>query len=162
MANGLGVLLLTWNQAFYRYGAFDFDQLEGCIKRHFGLVEQFRKRHLGDLASSDESKVILLFGDFLDALKIADGKPKGRKSPVSVAKALHLLAPRFFPLWDDKIARAYKCYYDVRSAEKYFSFCKISKDLIKTVETFNLSPSSKTLVKLLDQYNYAKHTKHWI
>ena len=28
MANGLGVLLLTWNQAFYRYGTFDFDKLE--------------------------------------------------------------------------------------------------------------------------------------
>ena len=28
MADGLGVLLLTWNQAFYRYGSFDFDRLE--------------------------------------------------------------------------------------------------------------------------------------
>ena len=28
VADGLGVLLLTWNQAFYRYGIFDFDKLE--------------------------------------------------------------------------------------------------------------------------------------
>jgi hypothetical protein len=26
-------------------------------------------------------------------------------------QALHLLAPGFFPLWDEKIARAYDCYY---------------------------------------------------
>jgi len=31
MADGLGVLLLTWNQAFYRYGGFDFKSLEKCI-----------------------------------------------------------------------------------------------------------------------------------
>jgi len=31
MADSLGVLLLTWNQAFYRYGPFDFGKLEGCI-----------------------------------------------------------------------------------------------------------------------------------
>ena len=27
MSDSLGVLLLTWNQAFYRYGLFDFDAL---------------------------------------------------------------------------------------------------------------------------------------
>lgn len=34
MANALGVVLLTWNNAFYRYGSFDFCALllrrEGC------------------------------------------------------------------------------------------------------------------------------------
>ena len=36
MADGLGVLLLTWNQAFYRYGIFDFDRLEECIENPDG------------------------------------------------------------------------------------------------------------------------------
>ena len=31
VTDGLGVLLLTWNQAFYRYGNFDFNKLEQCI-----------------------------------------------------------------------------------------------------------------------------------
>jgi len=31
MADALGVLLLTWNKALYRYGSFDFDRLEECI-----------------------------------------------------------------------------------------------------------------------------------
>jgi len=47
----------------------------------------------------------------LKALQIADGKSAGRKSPVAVAKALHLLAHDFFALWDDKIAKAYNCHY---------------------------------------------------
>lgn len=33
VADGLGVLLLTWNQAFYRYGGFDFDRLESALQR---------------------------------------------------------------------------------------------------------------------------------
>ena len=53
---------------------------------------------------------------------------QGRKSPVAVAKALHLLAPNFFPLWDNKIAGAYGCYFNNNSAEKYVSFCKTMED----------------------------------
>ena len=34
MADGLGVLLLTWNQAFYRYGPLDFERLEKCLADH--------------------------------------------------------------------------------------------------------------------------------
>ena len=38
MADGLGVLLLTWNQAFYRYGLFSFDELEKCIGQNLELI----------------------------------------------------------------------------------------------------------------------------
>jgi len=31
MADSLGVLLLTWNQAFYRYDIFDFGKLEELL-----------------------------------------------------------------------------------------------------------------------------------
>jgi hypothetical protein len=66
MADGLGVLLLTWNQALYRYGSFDFDKLEKCM-----------------------------------------------------ADNLYLLAPDYFPLWDDQIARAYGCHYSCNPSAKY-------------------------------------------
>lgn len=97
MADGLGVLLLTWNQAFYRYGVFDFDRLEKCINHHFKKVETFRNKHIFALSSSDEEDIKDLFTKFLEALQIDTGTMRGRKSPVAVAKALHLLAPSFFP-----------------------------------------------------------------
>jgi hypothetical protein len=37
------------------------------------------------------------FDQFLEALKICEGTKKDTKSPVAVAKAMHLLAPAFFP-----------------------------------------------------------------
>lgn len=161
MTDGLGVLLLTWNQAFYRYGVFDFDKLEECIKRNFKIITTFRNRDIFSLLQEDIRDINILFENFLDALQIDSGKMQGRKSPVSVAKTLHLLAPKFFPLWDDKIARAYNCYYNIKPAEQYFLFSKITKDMANKIQDYTIE-SEKPLLKLIDEYNYAKYTKNWI
>lgn len=161
MADGLGVLLLTWNQAFYRYGIFDFDKLEQCISTNLGTIEAFRGRGISDLSSSDHDTVKELFAQFLEALQISSGKNEGRRSPVGVAKALHLLAPGFFPLWDDKIARAYGCFYGSEPARNYLSFCEITKAIASIVRDHADRPD-RTLVKLIDEYNYAKFTQGWV
>lgn len=80
---------------------------------------------------------------------------------MAVAKALHLLAPNFFPLWDETIARAYGCYYNENPAEKYVLFCKITKTIADKVRNYILR-SDKTLTKLIDEYNYSKYTQGWI
>ena len=161
MANGLGVLLLTWNQAFYRYGYLDFDELEKCVAENFPKIEDFRNRNISSLSVSDENDIKSLFNRFLNALKINSGKMQEKKSPVGVAKALHLLAPSFFPIWDDKIAKAYKCYYSKNPGEKYISFCKAIKIVADEVKNY-VSKSDKTLIKRIDEYNYSRYTKKWI
>jgi hypothetical protein len=161
IADGLGVLLLTWNNAFYRYGIFNFDKLEKILIKNFKKIENFRKRDIFSLSDRDEIDIKQLFNEFLNALQIDSGKKKGVKSPVAVAKVLHILAPSFFPLWDDKIARGYGCYYNNHPAEKYFSFCIIIKDIAVKVKNY-INKSDKTLIKLIDEYNYSKYTKKWI
>jgi uncharacterized protein YwbE len=240
MANGLGVLLLTWNQAFYRYGIFDFDELEKCITINMQKIESFRGRNITSLSNSDEETTAGIFNSFLEALQIdvisfsdkntgkytegnlrrilnrlgiefegdnlktlydslknskigqavefvADSQkdsieirisglgPEEReklysldkqmkivkRSPVSVSKALHLLAPNFFPLWDDKIARHYGCYYDVDPAIKYIFFSKTMKTLADRVQGYTNRPD-RTVLKLIDEYNYSKYTQGWI
>lgn len=43
LAEGLGVLLLTWNAAFYtKYGPFDFDVLEDYLKENTSLLKGAR------------------------------------------------------------------------------------------------------------------------
>lgn len=157
MADGLGVLLLTWNNAFYRYGFFDFDVLEKCISDNHHILETFRYRNILDYTPKDDEAINDLYAKFLNALQIADGKSAGRKSPVAVAKALHLLAPGFFPLWDDKIAKAYACHY------YYIPFMqemqRLAQILAPEVDT---ESTGKTLLKLIDEYNYAKFTKQWV
>jgi hypothetical protein len=161
MADALGVLLLTWNQAFYRYGIFNFDRLEKCITENYKKIKSFRDRDIFSLSNSDEGNIKSLFNKFLEALQIDSGKMRGRKSPVAVSKTLHLLAPKFFPLWDEKIARAYNCYYNVNPSEKYVLFCKITKAIAEEVKNY-ISLSEKTLIKLIDEYNYSKYTQEWI
>src|SRR5207237_9584459 len=95
MADGMGVLLLTWNQAFYRYGSFDFALLEHALRANMLGFEELRLRNIQSLAQADEPTVSQLFLAFLDALRIKEGKKKDCKSPVAAAKALHLRAPSF-------------------------------------------------------------------
>lgn len=244
IADGLGVLLLTWNQAFYRYGIFDFDKLEECITDNLQKIENFRKREITSLSNFDENDIKDLFAGFLEALQIDvmrfsnknkrkytksdlekilkelgiefDGTENLKalynsiksskmgdavefsnedkigakkeyveirisnlgdkereklysldkwmkiikRSPVSAVKVLHLLAPNFFPLWDDRIARAYECYYDVNPAEKYILFCKLTKTMADRVRHYS-DRLDKTLLKLIDEYNYS-YTQRWI
>jgi hypothetical protein len=163
MADGLGVLLLTWNQAFYRYGLFAFEALEACIATNLPALAEFRARDIRTFSQSDNVKVLALFAAFLDALRIRDKGPDGPASPVGVAKALHLLAPSFFALWDLEIARAYGCNYSSKPGEKYLRFMALTKSIAASLSGTWPDPSlNKTALKVIDEYNYSKFTKHWI
>jgi hypothetical protein len=124
-------------------------------------LESFRNRTIFTLSEKDEQDIEDLFNAFLKALQIASGKSKEKKSQVAVAKALHLLAPAFFPLWDKEIASAYGCYYNEEPAATYLAFCKLTKTIAEKVKDY-VPQTNKTLLKLLDQYNYSKYTQEWI
>ncbi|MBV8090975.1 MAG: hypothetical protein JO139_15665 [Alphaproteobacteria bacterium] len=161
LADSLGVLLLTWNQAHYRYGSFDFSKLQRCLETNAAVLQHFRARNILDFTPADEPDIRYLFDALLSALCIADGSRAGAQSPVAVGKALHLLAPDFFPMWDKKIAQAYSCGYSSRPTEKYLAFMRLSKNMACTLRPV-IPAGSKNLLKLLDEYNYAKYTKAWI
>ncbi len=162
MAEGIGALLLTWHQAFYRYGSFDFRLLEEALSASLAVIEQLRPRQIQSLAEADEPVIHQLFSSYLDALRVRDGGNKGRRSPVAAAKALHLLAPEFFPLWDEKIARAYACHYKTYPERKYVAFSQKMRSLAVRLESHAPQNCGRTFLKLIDEYNYARYTKAWI
>jgi hypothetical protein len=161
MADGLDVLLLTWNHAFNRYGLFDFDELEQSIANNMHGLDALRHRDILSLSDADKEVVEDLFLVFLQALQIHEGKAGGRKSPVGASKALHLLAPGFFPLWDARIADAHGCSYHGDPVGKYIQFCRITQQIADVVQDY-VPLKGKTLVKLIDEYNYSKYTQEWI
>jgi len=97
------------------------------------------------------------------------------------SKALHVLNPSFFAMWDDDIRRnGYGC---SETEEGYFNFLLRSKkeieEILKTyVNDYGrvnnpgealskriYSPykgHTKTILKLLDEYNWAKYTQEWL
>jgi hypothetical protein len=161
MADALAVLLLTWNNAFYRYGPFSAIRLEASLKEHWNLIEQFHSRDITDLTVEDEPRVRRLFQALLKALSIVTGKRCGHQTPVGVAKALHLLAPKFFPPWDDKISREYGCYYGKDPAGAYVRFCRLTRNIVVDLKD-KVQISDKTLLKQIDEYNYARYSRRWM
>ena len=161
MAEALGVLLLVWNNALYRYGLFDYDALGNVLRENKDDLDKFRKRNIESFGKEDKEPIIALFAAFLDGLAIAEGRSKGSRSPVGVAKALHLLAPEFFPLWDNKIAKEYGCHCSHDSSRHYLRFMEISKGMAESLRG-KVETRGSTLLKVIDEYNYAKFTKQWI
>ena len=97
--DGVAILLTIWNAGFYRFRPRlmrtlvpDLDRL---IASHDGALVHFRARSAGEYDSATDGPVVeQLYRDFVAVLW-----------PVGSAKALHVLAPSFFPIWDQAIAR---------------------------------------------------------
>ena len=92
--------------------------------------------------------------------KVAGQARKSSRSRKSTSPA----CPDFFPLWDDKIARAYECNYSNSNqpAKKILAFMSMMKQIAQALrDSLNAKEEGKTLLKLIDEYNYAKYTKGW-
>ena len=164
LVDALSVLLLTWNSAFYRYGAFDEALVETCLNDNFPAIEAFGKREIGSLSKADYPEIDRLFLAFYHALGRADDKGE---SPVGTGKAWHLLAPGFFPIWDGFIAKAYDCPFTNEWPNiAYLVFCgrmreiaiALTKELADTDTTAKVWLLQKPLLKRIDEYSYVTFT----
>jgi len=164
VAEGLGVLLLVWNAAHFRHGSLDFDALENCIKANQELLNEYQKRNILTYTSKDDAKIERLFQAFLEALKIVESvRGKVKRTPVGVVKALHLLAPDFFPLWDKEIAVKFGCDYARGPLSNYLCFFGKIKDIAEDLATDEavrslVGTTKRTVIKLIDEYNYVTCT----
>jgi hypothetical protein len=155
----LAVLLQTWNKAFYRFHKFDadhFSEIEKLVDAKLSLLLQFGKRSIADFGEQDVPTVEDIFQGFEMVL-----------GPVGAAKSMHLLAPRFFPLWDRAIAKAgpYKIYLKKkgRNAAGYIEFMREMKkqvrQLTEQIERFGGEAAiDGNLLKSIDEFNYCTYT----
>ncbi len=161
MAQGIGLLLQSWHQGFYRFGNFDRNVLIECVENNLEIINKFRDRDIGSLSNNDEPEIKELFNQFLDALRGGN-----RRSPVAVAKSLNLLAPKLLPLWDSDIALAYGYVWGGILTEftdaDYISFCWKMKEMVERIKGCLPNPDDRSLLKRIDEYNYSKYTKSWI
>jgi hypothetical protein len=181
VVSGIMILEYSWNDMFYENGLFQRAELEKCIEKHRGIINRFRRRDL-KLTKRDEKVVQLIFKDFLEGLKNCSS---GLRSPVAVAKCLHLLAPRFFPLWDNAIAKGTGYHWGSpvnpeTAAKCYTDFMKHIQKMLMQVEGDFMQQSGllptivrdamvkeyegqtypgKTMLKLMDEYLYVEYTR---
>lgn len=168
IANGVSVLLVTWNWTFFnKYGRYNFDHLTRCIELNLRTLELYRKRDILEFQDYDEAPVADIFNKFLSALR-SDAKEKGAgpESPIAVAKTLHILCPGFFPMWDRETALQYCSDYAEHAALKYVAFCRIAQIILTALKKETAfrklaTETKKPALKLFDEYNYSKFTKGW-
>jgi hypothetical protein len=146
-------LLQTWNKAYYQYRKFDnvhFTHIENLLAENQLLITSYRTRTIDQLDDAHEATIESLFQSFERVL-----------GPVGAAKALHLLAPNSFPLWDRAIAKAYDLELGRAGSngQRYWQFLSISKRQCLDVRRDN--PNCHDPLKSIDEYNYCRYTKKW-
>jgi hypothetical protein len=186
IVSGIMILEYSWNDVFYKDGLFDQKELEECINGHLALISGLRDRESNSINKAESKRMICqLFGDCLRALR---KRNSGVRGPVAVAKCLHLLSPRFFPLWDTSIASATGHHWGspvdtLVAAECYLCFMQYTQDLITHViadfaekrgvslegavdaflQEYQAIVGSeirwKTILKLIDEYLYIEYTR---
>ena len=149
LAESLAVLLQTWNVQYYRFrGGFTrtrYHQLERLLLKHRRALARMRDRSIATFGIRDEPAILQAFRDFEKAL-----------GPVGTSKCLHLLAPRFFPLWDQSIAIKYGFPLVDARARKYTRFMWIAK---KHIRAFGGKRAvRRNPVKAWDEFNYCRYT----
>lgn len=148
LGEALAVLLFTWNRAYYQYhpaNAIHIAAIETLINRHADVLEALQRRELASFEEQDQADIQALFADFEMLL-----------GPVGAAKALHLLRPGFFPIWDRTIAAAYGCGLGSRgsNAARYTRFMAATGEQCRVIAGSPGAPED--LVKALDEWNYVR------
>lgn len=151
----IAVLLRTWNSAYYRYhknGTPDYALIEGLIATHKEWLDSAAQRTIASLTDVDQEPVLIIFADFEAVL-----------GPVGAAKALHLLAPKFMPLWDRAIAARYVGQLGPTgtNGRRYLRFMRECREQ-STAVGGSAAVADGNILKALDEYNYCVFTKNWI
>ena len=144
-SDDLAVAVAEWlqdlNRQYYRFrpeeAATLVERLKPILRQELNTFLKFRERSIATLAKSDEAEALRLFALF-----------RTQCGPVGAGKTLHVLAPNFFPLWDNAIAEG----YGVATETGYFQFINIVKQQVLNL-TEEVAPEV-TALKALDEYNY--------
>lgn len=155
--------------------SFDPNKIQRSIEEAKSVLTKLSAYNF-ETASLSETRcdVVSAFHHFLN----------GTRSPVATSKTLHVLAPRFFVMWDNAIRIAYGCgdYMESNSplwGNKYFTYLeRVQRCLKEALMLYaknhaiqNMGQASerlkaelyehggKSLAKIVDEYNFLKYTK---
>jgi hypothetical protein len=64
IATGIGLLLKSWHNAFYRFGPYDPTRLAACVEENMTMLDTLHERALDSFSPDDEPHVRRLFSAF--------------------------------------------------------------------------------------------------
>jgi len=152
---------LTWGVMTRVLGFKGCEKIGEKLKAMNTQLERFRKK---ELLTTDLKKLAEEIIEVYEEIKntkwrTKKGKDK-RVGPTSAAKALHLVAPNLFMMWDRDIR---SCYQFKESGKEYFRFLLTMQDWLKELETTIQKLQhkyKKSGTRIIDEYNWMKaHTQ---
>ena len=160
ICGGTSLLVYAWNAPFYRK-PFDYASLEAALRTYWTPLMAFRERVLSLLNSNDQMEIERIFNTLTIAL--SSGRARAQ---VSAAKALHVIAPNFFPMWDSSIAKnEYNCPYLEEPGLAYAVFCKRIRGRVVSLQAQWDSLAAdhwlrrKPLLKRIDEFNFVSRPR---
>jgi len=175
LARAVTALLISWNARVHVGRKTSFDMVSDFIRRNYSELCRLRKLdlHKEPAKFSDRG----LYDELLRRLTVRSKNNASLSTPVGTVKALHILAPRYFPLWDREIA-ARSGHSISRNPHTYRRFGDEARQLVKRLVQTTLLASRaqsedaalawlkeqtctrglrKTWVKFADEYNYVRY-----
>ncbi len=152
LADVLELFLQTWNRQYYRFHPWSAEhhrQIELLLNECLSQISTLRQRVFSSYIEgfSEEGMMWFIFNRFKQTL-----------GPVGAAKALHVLAPAFCPLWEGEIAKqAYRVPLDGAGYVAMMRAVQVQLANLGNTTTLGGNP-----LKLIDEYNYCHYAKGWI
>jgi hypothetical protein len=141
LAAAVSEWLQDLNGQYYRFRPEEAstltERLKPILREELSTFIALHGRSIAALTESDRTEVLRLFDLF-----------RRECGSVGAGKALHVLAPSFFPLWDNAIAES----YGVSKKTGYIQFMHMVKQQVLTLP--QEIASGVTALKALDEYNY--------
>jgi hypothetical protein len=138
---------MSWNSGFYRFRPDRLRtlvvDLDGLIDSHRKSFDDYRSRTAATYdATRDRPSVEAIYDAFRMILW-----------PVGAAKALHVVAPTFFPIWDTAIANEFRLRLSPgdASAGSYLAWMDLAR-------RFAAGSSLKDPLKAFDEWAYVSFT----
>ncbi len=165
IAVGIAILLLDWNKEYYfrwhkdllkgsYFSEKHLSDVEEVISQYLQALKDLRQRSILSFSSADEIVVKKVFREFRRVL-----------GPVGAAKSLHLIAPLFFPLWDNYIAKeGYSIDLENADAERKADlYCQFMNKVKEQCQQLGGEQSiANNPLKAIDQFNFIKYTRNLI
>jgi hypothetical protein len=151
-AEAIVLLLQVWNGRSKYTRALELDAIAALLEQTAEARRVFEHRNIASVAPDELPQIEGIYADFHPLF-----------GGVGAAKALGLLHPRVFPLWDTAIGKAYIGYKwsepELQPAHygTFAGLCSEQCTVAVSEEEFG-----RTLLKTLDEWNFSVWTKGWI
>jgi len=163
----------TWNFASPITKKLTHGKVKNLLMKNYNDLLELQNSSLTKITSLDNNIIVAIFEDFKEIF-----------GQTGASKALAIINPNLFVMWDTEIRKKLKIKYKIdigngQSGKHYLNFLRFIKSEIdklvkfygnedfvisrcewkirKEMQKFGIEPEKRTLAKLMDEYFYAKY-----